>query len=239
MAGSYGGRVAFVSENYGTSALAKRFGVTRYPAIFVGDVLVATPKDFGFYGTGEGADGGRYTPLRSAKSHERLRADLKRMIDLLLAGRTAEARTHAADAGEDVLPALPALDLAALGGGPRITNASLAGRIVLVEFWATWCPPCRGTLAWLGEMKARYGDRLEVVAVAVESDSAAVVKVASGLPLRFALGTPELARAFGDISAVPTMFVFDSSGRRADSAFGAPPGLHERIASRLADLSRD
>jgi hypothetical protein len=35
------------------------------------------------------------------------------------------------------------------------------------------------------------------------------------------------------------MFVFDSSGRRADSAFGAPPGLHERIASRLADLSRD
>ena len=239
MAGSYGGRVAFVSENYGTSALAKRFGVTRYPAIFVGDVLVATPKDFGFYGTGEGADGGRYAPLRSARSHERLRADLARMIDLLLAGRTAEARTHAADAGDDVLPALPALDLAALGGGPRITNASLAGRIVLVEFWATWCPPCRGTLAWLGEMKARYGDRLEVVAVAVESDSAAVVKVASGLPLRFALGTPELARAFGDISAVPTMFVFDSSGRRADSAFGAPPGLHERIASRLADLSRD
>jgi thiol-disulfide isomerase/thioredoxin len=239
VAGSYGGRVAFVSENYGTSSLAKRFGVTRYPAIFVGDVLVATPKDFGFYGTGEGADGGRYAPLRSAQSHERFRADLKRMIDLLLEGRTAEARAHAADASENVLPTLPAIDLAALGGGARITNASLAGRVVLVEFWATWCPPCRGTLTWLGEMKARYGDRLEVVAVAVESDSAAVVKVASGLPLRFALGTPDLARAFGDISAVPTMFVFDASGRRADSAFGAPPGLHDRIASRLAELSRD
>jgi thiol-disulfide isomerase/thioredoxin len=230
-----------VSENYGASALAKRFGVTRYPAIFVGDVLVATPKDFGFYGTGEGSGGGRYAPLRSAASHERFRADLARMIDLLLAGRTAEARAHAADASEPVLPQLPEIDLAALGGGSRITNASLAGRVVLVEFWATWCPPCRGTLTWLGEMKRRYGDRLDVVAVAVESDSAAVVKLAadSGLPLRFALGTPELARSFGDISAVPTMFVFDSAGRRADSAFGSPPDLHGRIESRLATLARD
>jgi thiol-disulfide isomerase/thioredoxin len=238
VAASYGGRVAFVSENYGASELAKKYGVTRYPAIFVGDVLVATPKDFGFYGRAEGSGGGRYAPLRSAASHERFRADLGRMIDLLLAGRTAEARAGAADATEPVLPRLPRLDLAALVGGPRITNSSLEGRVVLVEFWATWCPPCRGTLNWLGNLKKQYGDRLDVVAVAVESDSAAVVKLAadSGLPLRFALGTPELARAFGDISAVPTMFVFDSEGRRVDSAFGAPPDLHARIGSRLAAL---
>ena len=232
--------MAFVSENYGASALARRFGVTRYPAIFVGDVLVATPKDFGFYGAGEGADGGRYAPLRSAASHERFRADLGRMIDLLLAGRTAEARAGAADTRERDLPRLPALDLAALGGGPRITNASLAGCVVLVEFWATWCPPCRGTLRWLGEVKRRYGDRLDVVAVAVESDSAAVAKFAadSGLPLRFALGDSSLARAFGDISAVPTLFLFDTTGRRIESAFGAPPDLHARVESRLETLAR-
>lgn len=238
MAASYGGRVAFVSENYGASELAKKYGVTRYPAIFVGDVLVATPKDFGFYGKAEGSGGGRYAPLRSAASHERFRADLARMVELLLAGRTADARAGAADASEPVLPKIPSLDLAALNGGPRITNASLAGRVVLVEFWATWCPPCRGTLKWLGGLKKQYGDRLDVVAIAVESDSTAVVKLAtdSGLPLRFALGTPDLARAFGDISAVPTMFVFDSEGRRVDSAFGAPPDLHARIESRLEAL---
>ena len=55
--------------------------MTRYPAIFVGDVLVATPKDFGFYGTGEGSGGGRYAPLRSEKAHERFRRDLARMIE--------------------------------------------------------------------------------------------------------------------------------------------------------------
>ena len=59
MAG-FDGRVRFVFENYGDSDLARRFGVTRYPAIFVDDILVATPKDFGFYGKGEGAEGGRY-----------------------------------------------------------------------------------------------------------------------------------------------------------------------------------
>lgn len=240
MAASYRGRVAFVSENYGASKLARKYGVTRYPAIFVGEVLVATPKDFGFYGKAEGSGGGRYAPLRSAASHERFRADLARMIDLLLAGRTAEARKGATDATEPVLPRLPAMDLEALTGGPRITNASLEGRIVLVEFWATWCPPCRGTLKWLGGLKKQYGDRLDVVAVAVESDSAAVVKLAAdmGLPLRFALGTPELARAFGDISAVPTMFVFDAQGRRVDSAFGAPPDLHARVESRLEAMVR-
>ena len=55
MVQGFGGKVSFVSENYGDSALAKRLGVTRYPAVFVDDVLVATPKDFGFYGKGEGA----------------------------------------------------------------------------------------------------------------------------------------------------------------------------------------
>ena len=98
VAEGYGGRVRFVSENYGESALAKKFGVTRYPAIFVEDVLVATPNDFGFYGKGEGTEGGRYAPLRSAAAHARFQADLRHMLDLVLAGRKDAARRAAAPA---------------------------------------------------------------------------------------------------------------------------------------------
>ena len=68
-------------ENYGDSEIAKRFGVTRYPAIFVDDVLVAKPKDFGFYGKGEGSGDGRYTPFKSAESHERFRSTVEHLPD--------------------------------------------------------------------------------------------------------------------------------------------------------------
>jgi cytochrome c biogenesis protein CcmG, thiol:disulfide interchange protein DsbE len=233
----FGGQARFAVENYGDSELARRFGVTRYPAIFVDDVLVATPKDFGFYGAGEGARQGRYAPLKSAASHERFRADLTRMIRLILAGEVDRARALAAPADGGEIAALPEFTLTDLDGRP-IARDSLAGRVVLVEFWATWCPPCRGTLRWLGELARRHGDRIAVLALAVESDERAVRELARELrlPITWAMGSPELARKFGDLSAVPTLFLFDRDGRAADVYFGAPPDLHTRAEARLEAL---
>lgn len=212
--------------------------MTRYPAIFVDDVLVATPKDFGFYGKGEGEDSGRYAPLQSAASHERLRADLTRMISLILAGRPGEARAQAAPGKGPELAAMPGFTLVDLDGKP-LSRESLAGRPVLVEFWATWCPPCRGTLRWLGEVRKRYGDRVAVVAIAIESDEAAVRKLAGelGLPIRFAMGQPQVVRAFGDLGAVPTLFLFGPDGRTDAVFFGATPTLHAETEAKLARLA--
>ena len=230
----FGGRARFVVENYGESELARRFGVKRYPAIFVDDVLVATPKDFGFYGKGEGEGGGRYAPLKSAASHERLRADLTKMIELVLAGRKDDARAAAAPSSAPEIAMLPAFTVTDVEGR-ALTPADLAGRVVLVEFWATWCPPCRGTLAWLAEVKKRHGDRVVVLTLAVESDAEDVRARAAelGAPMRWALVTPEIARAFGDISAVPTLFVFDGKGRAAGTLYGAPPTLHAEAEAKI------
>jgi len=233
----FGGRARFAVENYGDSELARRFGVARYPAIFVDDVLVATPKDFGFYGKGEGARDGRYAPLKSAASHQRFRDDLGRMIRLILAGEKDRAREQAAPAATDELAALPDFSLTDLDGVP-IARDQLAGRVVLVEFWATWCPPCRGTLTWLGEVRRRHGDRVAVLAIAVESDDSQVRELTRqlGLPLRWAMGSPELARKFGDLSAVPTLFLFDGHGRAAGVFYGAPPDLHADVEARISAL---
>jgi thiol-disulfide isomerase/thioredoxin len=229
-----GGAARFVVENYGDSALAKRFGVKRYPAIFVDDVLVATPKDFGFFGKGEGKAEGRYAPLKSAASHERFRSDLARMLKLILAGDKESARTQATSAESDPVPALPAFTLVDLEGR-SVTPADLAGKVVLVEFWATWCPPCRGTLAWLGELQKQHAKDVVVLAPAIESEEADVRRIRDelGLPLRFAMGTPEMARAFGDLSAVPTLFVFDRHGRTRGAFYGAPPSLHAEAEKAL------
>jgi len=234
----FGGRARFVSENYGDSRLAKRFGVTHYPAIFVDDVLVATPADFGYYGKGEAQEGGRYAPLKSTAAHERFRADLSRMIELLLAGRRddacAVAAPHAALAGAAALPDFTIADI----DGRRLSRRDLDGRVVLVELWASWCPPCRSTLHWVGDLKKRWGDRLAVVAIAVESDETKVRRLTKelDLPLTWVIGTPDLVRAFGDVSAVPTLLLFDRTGRSAAAFYGAPPTLHAEAEAKLAPL---
>jgi thiol-disulfide isomerase/thioredoxin len=235
---SFAGKARFVAENYGDSELAKRFGVTRYPAIFVNDILVAKPKDFGFYGKGEGGGDGRYTPLKSAAAHDRFRADLTRMIELVLAGQTEQARARGTPAEAGEITALPAFALTDLDGHP-VAREDLAGRVVLAEFWATWCPPCRGTLAWLGRLKQRYGDRVVVLAMAMESDEADVRKLAAelGAPLRWTIGTPEVARAFGDVTTLPTLFLFDKDGRTAAVFYGAPPELHAQAEAKLEALA--
>jgi len=74
--------------------------------------------------------------------------------------------------------------------------------------------------------------------MAIESDEAEVRKVVAelGVPLRWAIGTPEVARAFGDVTTLPTLFVFDPEGRTAAVFYGAPPKLHEEAEARLDAL---
>ncbi|MGH7742948.1 MAG: TlpA family protein disulfide reductase [Candidatus Eiseniibacteriota bacterium] len=238
MVQEFPGQARFVEENYGESELARRFGVTRYPAIFVNDVLAATPNDFGFYGKGP-AGGGRYAPIREAEGQNRFRSDLEQMIRLLLERRENEARAMAAKSPQSGLTSWPNITLHDLDGRP-IRAEDLRGRAVVLELWATWCPPCRGTLRWLGEMKQRYGDRLAVVAMAIESDSTEVRTLTRqmNLPFRWVMGTPESVRAFGDVSAVPTLHLFNRSGAFVESYFGAPPDLHPRAEAQLTSLTR-
>jgi thiol-disulfide isomerase/thioredoxin len=233
--------VNLVTENYGNSELAKKFGVTRYPAIFVDDILVAKPKDFGFYGKGEGSGDGRYTPWKDVNSHERFRKDLTTMIERVLAGEKESVKQQSTSSQNTTteIKALPSFTLSDLYGKP-IRADDLKGRIVLVEFWATWCPPCRSTLGWLGNLKRQYGDKVEIVALAIESDEAEVKKVAEklNLPVRWAMGNPDIARSFGDISAVPTLYLFNPKGETVEIYYGAPPELHELAERDIASAMK-
>lgn len=220
--------------------MAKRFGVTRYPAFFVDDILVATPNDFGFYGRDEKEEGGRYSPLKSVEAHQRFQGDLKKMIELLLAGKKGLARAAAKPSEARTIAAYPAIKITDLEG-KTLAPEELRGRVVLVELWATWCPPCRSTLRWLGELTKKYPrEELAIVALAVESQKAEVLEARDQLasPLNFVMATPELARAFGDVSAVPTILVFDQRGQTSAVFFGAPPTLHDEVEAKLRELMR-
>jgi thiol-disulfide isomerase/thioredoxin len=235
----YAGRVRFVSENFGASKLADKFGVTRYPAVFVQDILVARPSDFGFYGKGEKA--GRYTPWVNADNQARFKTDLTRMVDLVLAGKSSQLRAeHAgtAAASSDQITALPKFALTDLSGKP-LQASDLAGKTVLVEFWATWCPPCHSTLEWLGEVKKQHPE-MEVVAMAVESPEEKVKESVKTLSpgIRWAIADAPTAQAFGDVVAVPTMYVFDATGKMVKALYGAPPDLHEQAEKVIGKMGR-
>jgi thiol-disulfide isomerase/thioredoxin len=160
------------------------------------------------------------------------------MIGLILAGRAGEARAVARPASAAEPAVLPAFTLTDLEGRP-LTRDSLAGRAVLVEFWATWCPPCRSTLRWLGELQRRFGGRVAVVALALESDAAQVRKLAAelGLPFQVAMADSAVVGAFGGIGAVPTLFLFGPDGRGEAVFYGAPPTLHADAEARLAKVA--
>jgi thiol-disulfide isomerase/thioredoxin len=79
---------------------------------------------------------------------------------------TSAPAATAADDGPATLPSLALNDI----NGQTIDPARFAGRAVVVELWATWCPPCKSTMAWLPSLQSQYSGRAVVLAIAVDSD---------------------------------------------------------------------
>jgi thiol-disulfide isomerase/thioredoxin len=231
----YGERAEFVEENFSKSALAKKFGIKFYPAVFVNEVLIAKPSDF------FGNQTGRYIPWREPKNQEKFRADLTRMIDIALKDTGELARRGVApdSSAPSSIATMPAFSLADLAG-KTIDAKSLEGKVTIVEFWAEWCPPCRSTLAWLAETQRKLGDSVNILGIAVESEEANIRSIveAMELPYPIAMGSSQVTLRFGDIVSVPTLFVFDRAGTTTKVFYGAPPDLHEQVASAIETASK-
>jgi thiol-disulfide isomerase/thioredoxin len=224
----FGDRAHFVVENFGASPLAERFGVDKYPAIFVDDALVARPEDF--YPWGKPGTG-KYVPWNDLANRRKFQSDLQRMIDLRLAGAAVKSAVPVKDANAAILPAVDMVDI----DGKRFNFAQLNGQPVVVEFWATWCPICLDTLKW---MKGSMAPNARVVAVAVDSDQKDIVDVIRKIQpnAKVVIASPELRKAFSGPPAVPTLLIADSKGRIVRTFYGAPPDLHDQIAKELAKL---
>ena len=225
--------VKFVNKDWGESDLAKRYGIKRYPAVFVNDLLVARPADFGFLGMK-----GKYTPWSNPKNHELFKKDLSHLIDIALAGAIESGDLPGAAEPSEAAPAtLPAAGIVGLTG-ETIDLSAFTGKVTVIDFWGEWCKPCKPTLELLAGLKRRFGSELVVLAVAVQSDEGEVRKLADKLDkeLLFALGTDEFAEQFGGILTVPTVFVFGRDGKRAAVFYGAPEDLHQKLEALLEKL---
>jgi thiol-disulfide isomerase/thioredoxin len=100
--------------------------------------------------------------------------------------------------------------------GRRISAADLKGKVVIVNFWATWCPPCRAEIPDLVALQQKYRDQLLIIGISDDDDPPAVVKkwaVEHKVNYPIVMSTPELRKVFTGVSALPTSFIVSRDSR--------------------------
>lgn len=113
------------------------------------------------------------------------------------------------------------------------------GKVVVLDFWATWCHGCKEEMPWFAEFQRQYGDKgLSVIGVSLDGDGWKVVKPfikAEAVPYRIVLGNDSTAKTYG-IGSMPDTFLIDRGGRIAATYFGMVDrnGLEKNIQKLLA-----
>ena len=127
--------------------------------------------------------------------------------------------------------------------GRSISMADQQGKVVLVNFWATWCGPCREEIPFLVRLAERYPDHLTVIGVSEDHgspDTVAAFAAQYGVNYPIVMSTPEIKRAFPGVFALPTSFVVDPEGRIVESHVGLiSPVILEQETRYLTSLSHD
>jgi len=136
--------------------------------------------------------------------------------------------------------AAPDFLLAGLDGKP-VSIVGARGKIVLLNFWATWCGPCRAETPDLVELQKKYKDSLQIIGLAVDVDDPAEVQAFSdsfGINYPLAVAPIELRMQYGGISALPTSFLLDAEGRIVQKHVGLfNPLLYELEIRALLHLA--
>lgn len=110
--------------------------------------------------------------------------------------------------------------------GSRVTLSALRGKVVVIDFWATWCSPCRAEMPWLVELAKRLEPR-GVVFVAIDEDDPPgqvplvrqFAQEVPGLERYAVLGNPDIEAQYG-VRSLPTLFVVDREGRIVERFVG-------------------
>jgi len=125
--------------------------------------------------------------------------------------------------------------------GRTLSSADWKGKVVLVNFWATWCPPCLAEIPDLIALQNKYRDRLVVIGISEDEISPEVVKrFATERKINYpiAMTSAELQTRFTGITALPTTFVLDPDGQIAYKRVGIlQPEQTEGVTRALAGMS--
>jgi thiol-disulfide isomerase/thioredoxin len=135
----------------------------------------------------------------------------------------------------------PALVLAARDGG-NVNLADLKGQVVMINFWATWCGPCRQEMPLLAQLHTKYEPLgFTLLGVNVEPDSAAAVDWLKGVPVQFPIlfdVDSAVAGRFG-VEGMPSTVFVDRKGQVRYVHRGYKPGDEAKYADMIRSLVKE
>ena len=124
--------------------------------------------------------------------------------------------------------------------GKDLTLGESRGKVVLLNFWATWCGPCREEIPELIALQNRYKDRLQIIGLVVDDDDENEIRnviSTEGINYPVASADPETRLAYGGIAALPTVFVINADGGVVQKHVGLfNPALYETEVRALLGL---
>jgi len=125
--------------------------------------------------------------------------------------------------------------------GKKVTLSALRGKVVLVEFWATWCPPCRDAVPEMNKVYEKYKNKnVQVLAIAVDQGGNVSSKLNSfvkehGVNYPVLIDDKKVNVSYG-VASVPVAFIIDKEGRVAKKHIGFMDELSETISRDIEAL---
>jgi thiol-disulfide isomerase/thioredoxin len=127
--------------------------------------------------------------------------------------------------------------------GKIVSTEDWKGKVVILNFWATWCPPCRQEIPEFIRLQAAYKDKLQIVGASEDDDPPQKVREfvqQMGMNYPVVMSTKELADNYGGVPALPTSFIIDQQGRVVQKHTGLYEyAVYERDVRALAGMTVD
>jgi thiol-disulfide isomerase/thioredoxin len=125
--------------------------------------------------------------------------------------------------------------------GKNVTLSDYKGKVVIVDFWATWCGPCRAGIPDLISLQNEYKDKIVVIGISVDQENTKsgvpdfVTKMGINYPIVYF--NDQVVSDFGGISAIPTTFIIDQQGSIVKKIVGLYP--KSEYETRVKELIKE
>ncbi len=121
--------------------------------------------------------------------------------------------------------------------GKKVSLSDYKGKVVIIDFWATWCPPCRRGIPDLIDIQKQFKNKVVVLGISVDTDTKGdVPSFVKNMGINYTVlyASPEVVQAYGNIDAIPTSFIIDKKGKIINQHVGLTP--KETLINEIKNL---